>query len=84
MAELHVRKLPPEVHLWLRLRAEAQGRSMSAEAVAILSAALQGEQSGAGRSQAIDQLRVIRHRAQLGAEGRPAEELIRVDRERAS
>lgn len=55
---------------------------MSAEAVAILSAALQGEQSGAGRSRAIDELRVIRYRTRLGAEGRLAQELIRVNRER--
>jgi plasmid stability protein len=84
MAELHVRNLPPEVHLWLRRRAQAQGRSMSAEAVAILRAALQGTQSGAGRNQAIDRLRAIRHRAHLGADARLAEELVREDRERSS
>ncbi len=42
MAELHVRNLPPEIHLSLRQRASEQERSMSAEAVAILRAALQG------------------------------------------
>ncbi|MBA2472881.1 MAG: hypothetical protein DLM61_26685 [Pseudonocardiales bacterium] len=83
MAELHVRKLPPEVHLWLRQRAEAQGRSMSAEAVAILRAALQGEQSGAGRNEAIDRLRAIRRRTHLGAGAQLAEELVREDRERS-
>lgn len=83
MAELHVRNLPPEVHLWLRQRAEAQGRSMSAEAVAILRAALQGAQSGVGRSQAVDQLRAIRRRTHLGASARLAEELVREDRERS-
>ncbi|HVE95447.1 MAG TPA: hypothetical protein VNA67_00400 [Pseudonocardiaceae bacterium] len=82
MAELHVRNLPPDVHLWLRQRAQAQGRSMSAEAVAILRAALQGAESGTGRSQAIDRLRAIRQRAHLGGDARPAEELIREDRER--
>ncbi|MGQ0719709.1 MAG: FitA-like ribbon-helix-helix domain-containing protein [Pseudonocardiales bacterium] len=83
MAELHVRNLPPEVHLWLRQRAAEQGRSMSAEAVAILRAALQGAQSDAGRSQAIDRLRTIRQRAHLGADAPLAEELIREDRERS-
>ncbi len=83
MAELHVRNFPPEVHLWLRQRAQAQGRSMSAEAVSILRAALQGAQPGAGRSQAIDRLRTIRRRAHLGADAPLAEELIREDRERS-
>ncbi len=83
MAELHVRNLPPEVHLWLRQRAEEQGRSMSAEVVSILRTALQGAQSGAGRSQAIDRLRMIRQRAHLGADAPLAEELIREDRERS-
>ncbi|MDQ2791416.1 MAG: Arc family DNA-binding protein [Actinomycetota bacterium] len=83
MAELHVRNLPPEIHLSLRQRASEQGRSMSAEAVAILRAALQGAQPGAGRSQAIDQLRAIRLRAQLGANAPLAEDLVREDRERS-
>jgi plasmid stability protein len=83
MAELHVRNLPPEVHLWLRQRAQTQGRSMSAEAVAILRAALQGAQSGVGRSQAVDRLRAIRRRAHLGVGARLAEELVREDRERS-
>jgi plasmid stability protein len=83
MAELHVRNLPPDVHAWLRQRAKAQGRSMSAEAVAILRSVRQGTQPEDGRSQAIDQLRAIRQRAQLGPDGPLAEELIRADRERS-
>ncbi|MGH3852587.1 MAG: FitA-like ribbon-helix-helix domain-containing protein [Pseudonocardiaceae bacterium] len=84
MAELHVRNLPPEIHLWLRQRAQAQGRSMSAEAVAILRTALRGAQSGAGRGRAIDRLAAIRRRARLGADDPLAEELVREDRERSS
>jgi plasmid stability protein len=61
--------------------AEAQGRSMFAEVVMILRAALQDAQLGAGRSQAIDQLRAIRHRAHLGTDARLAKELVREDRE---
>lgn len=56
---------------------------MSAEAVAILRSALQGEQSGLGRSQAIDRLRAIRGRAHLVADAGLAEELVREDRERS-
>ncbi|MGQ0775968.1 MAG: FitA-like ribbon-helix-helix domain-containing protein [Pseudonocardiales bacterium] len=83
MAELHVRNLPPEVHLWLRQRAAAEGRSMSAQAVVILRSALQGTQSGAGRSHAIERLRAIRQRTHLGPDDPLAEELIREDRERS-
>ncbi|MGH3789020.1 MAG: hypothetical protein ACRDRG_21265 [Pseudonocardiaceae bacterium] len=49
--------------------------------VAILRAALQGAQSGAGRSQVVEQLRAIRRRVHLSAEDPPAEELVRADRE---
>ncbi len=52
-------------------------------AVAILRAALQGEQSGAGRNEAIDRLRAIRRRTHLGAGAQLAEELVREDRERS-
>ncbi|MGH3778798.1 MAG: hypothetical protein ACRDRR_24190 [Pseudonocardiaceae bacterium] len=61
----------------------AQGRSMSAEAIAIRRTALQDAQSGAGRSQAIDRLRAIRRRAHLGADAPLAEQLVRADRERS-
>ncbi len=56
---------------------------MSAKAVGILRAALQGGQPGAGHSQAIDWLRAIRRRAHIGAGGCLAEELVREDRERS-
>lgn len=84
MAELHVRNLPPEVHAWLRQRAKAEGRSMSAEAVAILRAASQGTQSRTGRTEAIDRLRAIRERARIGADTPPAEDLVREDRQRSA
>lgn len=83
MAELHVRNLPPEIHLWLRQRAEAQGRSMSAEAVAILRTVLEGTQSRSGRRDAIDQLRAIRQRTHTGPQTGHAEDLVRADRERS-
>jgi plasmid stability protein len=84
MAELHVRNLPPEVHAWLRQRAKAEGRSMSAEAVAILRAASPGAQSRSGRTEAIDRLRASRQRARIGADTPPAEDLVRADRQRSA
>ena len=75
--------LPPDVHAWLRRRAKEQGRSMSAETVAIPRSVQQSTQSEAGRRQAIDRRRAIRRRARLGADAPPAEELIRADRERS-
>ncbi len=49
MATLNIRNLPDDVHRRLRVRAAEQGRSMEAEARAILVAALTGEES-VGRS----------------------------------
>jgi hypothetical protein len=56
---------------------------MSAEAVAILRAALQDAQPGAGRDQAIDRLQAIRQRNHLGPDVPRAETLIREDREQS-
>ncbi len=43
MPVLNIRNLPPEVHARLRVRAARAGRSMEAEARAILAAACMGE-----------------------------------------
>jgi plasmid stability protein len=48
MATLNIRNLPDEVHRRLRVRAAEHGRSMEAEARAILAAALT-DQEGLGR-----------------------------------
>lgn len=48
MTTLSVRNLPADVHRELRLRAARKGRSMEAEARAILSEAVGGEAEGAG------------------------------------
>ena len=45
MATLNIRNLPDEVHRRLRVRAAEHGRSMEAEARAILAAALTGEET---------------------------------------
>jgi plasmid stability protein len=45
MAVLNIRNLPPEVHRRLRIRAAKSGRSMEAEARAILTAACSAEET---------------------------------------
>jgi hypothetical protein len=47
MPLLNIRNLPPDVHRRLRIRAATAGRSMEAEARAILSAAVMSEEPSA-------------------------------------
>lgn len=84
MPELHVRNISPELHERLREQAIADGRSMSAEAIVLLQAALQpvGDQPARQRA-AIERLREIRQRSQLPDEVPPAEQLVREDRDMA-
>lgn len=81
MAELHVRNLPPELHERLREQASADGRSMSAEAVAILQQALLDNDRPARQRAAIERLREIQRRNVLPRDARTAEDLVREDRE---
>lgn len=84
MSELHVRNLPPELHQRLREQAIADGRSMSAEAVALLQQVLHpaGDKLASHRA-AMERLREIQQRSRL-PEGLPlAEELVREDRDTA-
>lgn len=82
MPELHVRNLSPELHERLREQAIADGRSMSAQAVALLQQALQpvGDQPARQRA-AIERLQEIRRRSWLPEDGPPAEQLVREDRD---
>jgi len=82
MPELHVRNLSAELHERLRKQAIADGRSMSAEVIAILQQALQdvGDQR-AGQRAAIERLREIRRRSWLPDEMPRAEQLVRQDRD---
>lgn len=83
MAELHVRNLPTELHDRLREQARAQGRSMSAEAVAVLRAALAPDSDRAAQQRiGIERLREIRSRTRLTAGQPSAEHLVREDRDR--
>jgi plasmid stability protein len=81
MAELHVRGIPPELHERLRERASAEGRSLSAEVVAILRRVLDPPATGSQRSDAIDRLRRIQAQNRLAPGDRPAEDLVREDRD---
>jgi plasmid stability protein len=81
VAELHVRGIPPELHERLRERASAEGRSLSAEVVAILRRVLDPPVAGSKRSDAIDRLRRIQARNQLAPDQRAAEHLVREDRD---
>ena len=81
MAELHVRGIPPELHERLRERASAEGRSLSAEVVAILLRVLDPPVAGSQRSDAIDRLRRIQARNRLAQGQQVAEQLIRDDRD---
>ncbi|HEY8827690.1 MAG TPA: Arc family DNA-binding protein [Jatrophihabitantaceae bacterium] len=84
MPELHVRNLPAELHERLREQAVSEGRSMSAEAIALLRQALApaGGQS-AKQQAAIERLRDIQRRSRLPAGAPAAEELVREDRDTA-
>ena len=84
MAELHVRNLPPELHRRLREQADAEGRSMSAEAITLLRKALtRSDEQPAKERAAIELLRQIRRRSRLPADAPLAEQLVREDRDTA-
>lgn len=83
MAELHVRNLPADLHERLREQAKADGRSMSAEAVAILRQALLDDDRSPRQRSAIDRLREIQDRNRLSAHAPAAEQLVREDRDAA-
>ncbi len=80
MGELHIRNLPPQLHEQLRARAASEGRSMSAEVVAILRLVLEPQEE-ARRWAAVARLRAIQHSHRLPPGATPAEELIREDRD---
>lgn len=74
MATLHVRNVPEEVYESLRASARRNGRSISAEAIAILEDAAAHEQSA---TPITDALREIAKRITLPPDAPTAEEMIR-------
>lgn len=82
MPELHVRNLPVELHERLRAQAVVDGRSMSAEAIALLrQALLPAGARQAGQRAAVDRLQEIRRRSRLPPGAPSAEQLVREDRD---
>jgi plasmid stability protein len=80
MSTLHVRNIPDELYARLRRRAEAQGRSLSAEVITLLAWAMaEVEQSPAATLAAIRRRRFFRP-ADVGAPDSTV--LLREDRER--
>ena len=78
MATLHVRNVPDDVYEALRARAEREGRSMSAEAIAILRRTLMRRRDP---DELIGALRELRERASLERGAPKPEDLIREDRD---
>lgn len=81
MATLHVRNVPEEVYAALRARAEREGRSMSAEVIAILRRTLLRRRDP---DELVAELRSLRERAPLGTGAPKPEDLIREDRDARS
>ena len=75
---LHVRNVPPEVYEALRARAAREGRSISAEVIAILRRALASRRDP---EDLIADLRRFRERVRLPADAPAPEALIREDRD---
>jgi len=77
MPALHVRNIPDDLYEALMARAEAEGRSLSAQTVAILKRAL--------ADQLVDRAGVARRiarRRSAGVMTRSAKDLVREDRDR--
>jgi plasmid stability protein len=82
MPELHVH-IPADLHDRLRERALAEGRSLSAEVIAIPRQVTDPPAMGSPRAEAIDHLGQIQARNELTPGAPPAEALVREDREAA-
>jgi plasmid stability protein len=78
VATLHVRNVPDDVYEALRARAEREGRSINAEAIAILRRAVL---SRLDPEDLIRDLREFRSRVQLPPDARPPEDIIREARD---
>ena len=78
MATLHLRNVPTKIYERLRRRAKQNGRSMNAEAVALLEDAVERED----RTGSITaELRQLANTINLPPDAPRAEEIIRQDRE---
>ena len=78
MATLHLRNVPTKIYERLRRRAKQNGRSMNAEAVALLEDAVEREDRTGSIT---DELRRLASKINLPPDAPRAEEIIRQDRE---
>jgi plasmid stability protein len=78
MATLHLRNVPEAVYAGLRRRAKQHGRSMNAEAVALLAEAIELEHR---EGSITDELRRIAFEINLPPDAPKPEEIIRQDRD---
>ena len=78
MPTLYLRNVPTKVYESLRRRAKQNGRSMNAEAVALLVDALDRERRTGSIT---DELRRIAHEINLPADAPKPEEIIRQERD---
>jgi plasmid stability protein len=76
---LHLRNVPTMVYESLRERAKRNGRSMNAEAVALLEEAIERRQQ---KTTITEQLRRLAHEINLPPDAPTPEEIIREDRDR--
>jgi antitoxin FitA len=76
VATLHVRNVPDELYETLRARAEREGRSINAEAIALLDAALRPS-----AADLLEELRSLRARTTLPTGAFAPERIIREDRD---
>jgi plasmid stability protein len=81
MPTLHVRNVPDDVYVALRTRAEREGRSMSAEVIAILRRTLLRRRDP---DDLLADIRATRSQAPLPSGAPKPEDLIREDRDARS
>lgn len=80
MTILHVRNVPETLHQRLKLRAETQRRSLSAEVIALLEWAI--EETERDPTPTLNAIRERRERYAIAPEAPDSTELLREDRER--
>jgi plasmid stability protein len=83
MATLEVKRVPNDIYEALRIRADANRRSIAAEEVSMLEQNIPTEEELKRRREAYDRLAELRAQPPMGPGPFPsAEEMIREDRER--
>ncbi|MBD0338211.1 MAG: Arc family DNA-binding protein [Thermoleophilia bacterium] len=78
MANFHLRAVPPDLYDALKARAEANGRSVNAELLAIVHEAIDRDSE---RAELLLRLERLRREFRLPPEALPPEELIREARD---